>query len=109
MHELLYRRRWVEPRLAEAVAAHPVVVLTGARQTGKTTLLRHSDPVRNWRYRSLDDLDVLAQAEREPEALWAGAQEVVIDEAQRVPELFLAVKRGGQVGAPGALFRCQGA
>lgn len=43
LHELLYRRRWVEPRLAEAAAAHPVVVLTGARQTGKTTLLRHSE------------------------------------------------------------------
>lgn len=38
-----YIVRWVEPRLAEAAAAHPVVVLTGARQTGKTTLLRHSE------------------------------------------------------------------
>lgn len=91
--ELIYRRRWLEPRLVQAVADHPVVVLTGARQVGKSTLLQHTDPISGWRYHSLDDIDVLAQAEQEPEALWAGAKNVVIDEAQRAPELFLAVKR----------------
>jgi len=70
-----------------------VVVVTGARQVGKSTLLLHAPPMQHWRYRSLDDLDVLTQAEHAPEALWAGAEAVVIDEAQRVPELFSAVKR----------------
>ncbi len=70
-----------------------MVVLTGARQVGKSTLIQHTDPIADWRYHSLDDIDALAQAEREPEALWAGARYVVIDEAQRAPKLFLAVKR----------------
>lgn len=69
------------------------MVLTGARQVGKSTLLRHAHPISNWRYHSLDDLDVLEQAEKDPEVLWAGTDRVVIDEAQRVPKLFLAVKR----------------
>ncbi len=70
-----------------------MVVLTGARQVGKSTLIQHTDPTASWRYHSLDDLDVLAQAEQKPEALWAGANNVVIDEAQRAPKLFLSVKR----------------
>lgn len=70
-----------------------MVVVTGARQVGKSTLLRHAPPMSGWRYRSLDDLDVLAQAERAPEALWAGSNAVVVDEAHRAPKLFLAVKR----------------
>ncbi|MFH1609029.1 MAG: ATP-binding protein [Candidatus Bipolaricaulota bacterium] len=88
-----YRPRWIEDLLAEAVRAHPVVVLTGARQVGKSTLLRHAPAVAGWPHRSLDDLDVLAQAERDPEALWAGARAVILDEAQRAPQVFLAVKR----------------
>lgn len=92
-NEWIYSQRWLEPQLTRAVTAHPVVVLTGARQVGKSTLLQHTEPMAGWRYRSLDDLDVLTQAEREPEALWAGVEEVVIDEAQRAPGLFLAVKR----------------
>jgi len=91
--EWIYKKRWLEPRLVRAVRDHPVVVLTGARQVGKSTLIQHTDPTAGWRYRSLDDIDVLAQAEHEPEALWAGAKNVVIDEAQRAPELFLSVKR----------------
>jgi len=46
-----------------------------------------------WRYHSLDDLYVHAQAERAPKALWAGSEMVVINEAHRVPGLFLAAKR----------------
>lgn len=70
-----------------------MVVVTGARQVGKSTLLHHAPPMNSWPYRSLDDLDVLAQAERAPEALWAGSNTVVIDEAHRTPGLFLEVKR----------------
>jgi len=89
----IYKRRWLEGRLAGMVKRHPVVVVTGPRQVGKSTLLHHAKPVRQWRYHSLDELDVQEQAQSDPTALWAGVDYVVIDEAQRVPALLLAVKR----------------
>lgn len=72
---------------------HPVVVLTGARQVGKSTLLRQEEPFRSWRYHTLDDLDVLAQVETRPESLWAGASRIILDEVQKAPGLLSAVKR----------------
>lgn len=70
----------------------PVVVVGGARQTGKSTLVREllseARP-----YYSLDDLDVRTQAERTPDELVERAESLVLDEVQRVPDLLLAVKR----------------
>lgn len=88
-----YLPRWLTPALQEAVRHHSIVVLTGARQVGKSTLLLHAEPFRSWRFLTLDDFDVLAQARREPESLWAGASHVILDEVQRAPEILLAVKR----------------
>lgn len=68
-------------------------MLTGARQVGKSTLLLNAEPFRNWRFHSLDDFDTLRQAREKPEALWAGADRVVLDEVQKAPELLSAVKR----------------
>jgi predicted AAA+ superfamily ATPase len=68
----------------------PVSVLTGARQVGKTTLCRSLEPPRA--YFTLDDVGVLDQAGRNPEALLE-ARPVVLDEVQRAPGLMLAVKR----------------
>jgi predicted AAA+ superfamily ATPase len=70
-----------------------VVVLTGARQVGKSTLLRRAEPFSSWRYHTIDDLDALRQAREHPASLWAGAHAVVLDEVQKAPELLLAVKR----------------
>lgn len=89
----LYYTRWLTPTLQEARNTYPVVVLTGARQVGKSTLLRHAEPFNGWRYRNLDEFDVYAQASRDPGALWAGADQVILDEVQRVPRLLLAVKQ----------------
>ncbi len=70
----------------------PAVVVAGARQTGKSTLARGSG--REGRaYRSLDDLDVLDLARRDPDALVAGPDPVTLDEVQREPGLLSAVKR----------------
>jgi predicted AAA+ superfamily ATPase len=80
---------------AERVRAHlavmPAVVLTGARQTGKSTLARAL--VSDARYASLDDLDVRDLAASDPTALVAGPGPVILDEVQRAPDLLLAVKR----------------
>lgn len=40
----------------------------------------------------LDDLDIRAQAERDPQTLWAGATEVILDEVQKAPTLLEAIK-----------------
>jgi predicted AAA+ superfamily ATPase len=40
----VYYQRWLTPLLRATCEAHPVVVLTGARQVGKSTLLRRAEP-----------------------------------------------------------------
>jgi predicted AAA+ superfamily ATPase len=82
--------RWFRRNLQSALRVLPVTVLTGARQTGKTTLTRAVEPTRT--YFTLDDLGVLDQAERNPDSLLA-ARPVILDEVQRAPEFLLAVKR----------------
>ena len=88
-----YRERWLTPLLQSAIQDHSVVVLTGARQVGKSTLLFNAEPFRNWRFHTMDDFDVLEQARSNPESLWAGTNQVILDEVQKAPELLLAVKK----------------
>lgn len=78
--------------LAARLGAMPAVVVTGARQTGKSTLAAVLVPGER-RFLSLDDLDVLELAQRDPEALVEGTAPVTLDEVQREPRLLLAVKR----------------
>lgn len=59
--------RWSAGNLESALKVLPVTVVTGARQTGKTTLVRSLGPARA--FFTLDDVDVLDQAERHPDAL----------------------------------------
>jgi hypothetical protein len=85
--------RALAPAVDSALRAFPVVVVTGARQTGKTTLVRYllsSSPDRV--FRTLDDLRVLESAEREPELLVRDAGPLTLDEVQRAPQLLRAVK-----------------
>jgi hypothetical protein len=88
-----YRERWLTPLLRSAIRDHPIVVLTGARQVGKSTLLLNAEPFRSWRFHTLDDFDTLEQAHSNPESLWAGTNQIVLDEVQKAPELLLAVKK----------------
>ena len=85
-----YRKRWLAGKLRQALKALPVVVLTGARQTGKTTLAQSDLPDRA--YFTLDDVGLMGQAQQDPESLLA-ERPVTLDEVQRVPDLLLAVKR----------------
>jgi uncharacterized protein len=83
--------RALAPTLRRAVRSSPVVVVGGARQTGKSTLVGMLDGAR--RYATLDDIETLERAEREPDALLRGTTPITIDEVQRAPSLLLAVKR----------------
>jgi len=84
--------RLVDDALAARLRVMPAVVLTGARQTGKSTLVEKLLPGER-RYRSLDDFDVRGAARRDPEALLGGDDPLTLDEVQREPGLLPAVKR----------------
>lgn len=89
----IYYPRWLTPLLQTACQDHPIVVLTGARQVGKSTLLLNAEPFRSWRFHTLDDFAVLRQAREAPQELWAGTNQVVLDEVQKAPELLSAIKQ----------------
>jgi predicted AAA+ superfamily ATPase len=86
--------RALTPRLLEALADTPVVILVGGRQTGKSTLVTGlAEHGHLAEYVTLDDPTELAGARNDPVAFverFAGP--VVIDEVQRAPELLLPIK-----------------
>lgn len=84
--------RLVTKALSERLSVMPAVVVTGARQTGKSTLARELVPAER-RFYTLDDLDVLEQARTDPETLTGGTMPITLDEVQREPGVLLAVKR----------------
>jgi len=92
IHTVKTLPRLVDDALAARLRVMPAVVLTGARQTGKSTLVEKLVPG-DRRYRSLDDFDVRDAARRDPEALLGGDDPLTLDEVQREPGLLTAVKR----------------
>ncbi len=87
-----YKQREITGALAKALATMPVVVLSGMRQTGKSTLLQQDPILRGRRYVSLDDFAVLEAARNRPEEL-LGDGNVTVDECQKCPELLTVIKR----------------
>jgi hypothetical protein len=87
-----YRPRFVGAALREDLATFPVVVLTGARQAGKSTLAQESEVLAARPYLTLDDFSVREQAASAPYDLLQRHPTMTLDEVQREPELLLAVK-----------------
>src|SRR5574337_108982 len=85
--------RLLAPHVRDALKAFPVVVVTGARQTGKSTLVQSIEPEARRLYLPLDDIEVRADAETSPRDLIHRAPRITLDEVQRVPDLLSAVKR----------------
>lgn len=71
----------------------PVVILTGPRQSGKSTLAQNQVDNGRRRYRSLDDFSERAAAQENPAGFVHTDQPLTIDEVQRAPDLLLAIKR----------------
>jgi uncharacterized protein len=88
--EIIYINRRISPKIKEIVKQFPVTVLTGARQVGKSTLLRHDFP--EFTYTTLDDFAVREQVRLDPQSLWSGTDRIIIDEAQKLPGMFDAIK-----------------
>jgi hypothetical protein len=87
-------RRLIEKKLLAALADTRVVLLNGARQTGKSTLVQLVAVQRGGRYLTLDDPATAGLARSDPSALVREAGHfMVIDEVQHAPELFSAIKR----------------
>jgi predicted AAA+ superfamily ATPase len=85
--------RHIFPLLIDALADTPVVLLNGARQTGKSTLVQSLAASKAYRYLTLDEHAVLAAAKNDPAGFIAGLSgQVIIDEIQRAPEIFLPIK-----------------
>ena len=88
----LYPRHAARP-LAEALAHSPAVLVHGPRQCGKTTLARSVGGPLGHSYVSFDDDVARRTAQADPAGFVADLPErVVLDEVQRVPGLFAALK-----------------
>lgn len=86
-------RRFAERRLVEALADSPIVLIHGPRQCGKTTLARTMGDRRRYSYFTFDDDVALAAARTDPAGFVAGLPErAILDEVQRAPDLFTALK-----------------
>ncbi len=85
--------RLVEPLLRRTLADTPVVLIQGPRQCGKTTLAQAVGSDRRYGYLSLDDPAVREAAIADPSGFVADLPpRVVLDEVQRAPEIFTAIK-----------------
>lgn len=89
-------RRFISQQIAEALEDTPAILITGARQTGKSTLCRQLIDEGIFRGQSvtMDDPATLAAALADPMGFLEDLDKhVIIDEVQRAPELFLSIKK----------------
>ncbi|NJK91405.1 MAG: ATP-binding protein [Blastochloris sp.] len=89
------KRRFITPRVLEALADTPVVYVQGPRQAGKTTLVQNlREHGHEAEYFTMDDAVILAAAQSDADGFISGLPErVILDEVQRAPDLFRAIKR----------------
>lgn len=89
----MIKKRWQEEKIKKALHVRRVVMLTGARQCGKTTLAKAVCSY-DFEYRTLDNSSHLKLAKTEPEEfIEHDKKTMVIDEVQRAPELIFAIKQ----------------
>ncbi len=79
--------RSIEKKITHFINKYPIVTLTGPRQSGKSTLLKNS--FKNYEYVSLEDPDALLLAKEDPRLFLKNYPgKTIIDEIQKLPELF---------------------
>lgn len=85
--------RWQKENIVDAMSSRRVLLLSGARQCGKTTLAKElaNDETE---YRTLDDVTLKKAAENDPHGFVKhNKKTLIIDEVQRVPDLLPAIKK----------------
>lgn len=86
--------RNIEQIIKDTISHFPIILVTGPRQIGKSTLLYNSFLSKGYSYISLDDSLVLAMAKNDPRTfLEINKAPLIIDEAQKAPELFPELER----------------
>ena len=87
----MYIKRQLESKFLKMSKFFKAVLVTGARQVGKTTMLKHLSKGRT--YVSLDDVDTLELAKKDPKLFFMRYKPpIIIDEVQKAPELFPYIK-----------------
>lgn len=89
-------KRYKAREVAIALDDTPVIMITGARQTGKSTFCKQlvDDGVFSGNSITLDDPSILTAAQSDPLGFLNGlGNSAIIDEVQRAPELFLSLKK----------------
>lgn len=101
-----YISRGLEAIVNQVTKEYPVVLVTGPRQTGKTTMLQKLMENTNRSYVSLDDLSERNMAKTDPELfLQLHKPPILIDEVQYAPELFTYIKiHADKYHEPGAFW-----
>lgn len=90
---MAYIKRDLERKFTNASRFFKAVLVTGARQVGKTTMLRHLAKGQNRTYVTLDDMSARDLAKRDPALFFQMYKPpVIIDEVQYAPELFPQIK-----------------
>ena len=90
---MCYISRSLETVVKQVTLEYPVVLVTGSRQVGKTTMLQKLMEGTERRYVTLDDLNERSLAKTDPEMfLQLHKPPVLIDEVQYAPELFTYIK-----------------
>ncbi|MBC8390430.1 MAG: ATP-binding protein [Actinobacteria bacterium] len=88
----MYIKRLIEKTILNTLKAFPVLIITGARQSGKTTLLKHLFS-NTFNYISLDELDIRSLAINDPREFLARFKApLIIDEIQNAPQLLPYIK-----------------
>ena len=86
--------RYIKPLLLEALKDSPVVLIHGPRQCGKTTLARTIGTPKKYEYISFDDDVVTKAAKEDPIGFVKGlSKRVILDEVQKVPNIFSTLKK----------------
>ena len=82
-----YQERSIQKKIAELAQFYKIVVVSGPRQSGKTTLVKKL--FKHYEYINLEDIDERTMAEEDPRNFLASyPDKVIIDEVQRVPALL---------------------
>ena len=87
----MYIKRHIEKTFDMVSGMYPSVIVTGARQVGKSTFVK--ERVKNIKYVTFDDVRVREQAKKDPALFFKTyAPPLILDEVQYVPELFSGIK-----------------